>query len=312
MKEAKIKNITILSKLPRHAVQIASTIASNSYLYGFKAKTIYTGTLKHGCVPFLNCYSCPGALFSCPIGAMQAIINSSGGFDLNALPYLVVGFLMAVGLLVGRAACGWLCPFGFIQDLLAKITPFKIKGWSYLKYLKYVILIVFVFCLPMFWLDEFDMGEPSFCKYICPAGTLEGGFTLALLKPDLRSQLGWLFKWKTSLLVLILLGSIVVKRPFCRWLCPVGAIYGPFNKISLFGLSMEKSKCVGCNACSKKCPVSLDVPNEIGSAECLQCAECVRICPTGCLKHQFINGFDCNKTYNTEHQNSSETEEEKS
>ncbi len=300
MEEAKIKKITILSKIPRHAVQLTSAVLSNSYLYGFKNKTIYTGTLKHACVPFLNCYSCPSALFSCPIGAMQAIINSNGGFELNSLPYFVVGFLITIGCLVGRAACGWLCPFGFIQDLLGKITTKKFKGWEWLKYIKYIILILFVFILPMYLLDEYEMGAPSFCKYICPAGTLEGGLTLPLLQPDLRSQLGWLFTWKTSLLVLVLIGSIIIKRPFCRWICPIGAIYGPFNKISWLGLSIKKDECINCKACTKKCPVDLDVPNEVGSAECLQCTECVNVCPTKCLSHQFINGFNNKNTTKSE------------
>lgn len=281
----------------RRWVQITSTVSANAYVAGIKAGAIYTGPLKHACVPFLNCYSCPSALFSCPIGALQVTVAGAGGLDLTAyhtlyerfsailtsLPVLVIGFLMLVGSFVGRAACGWLCPFGFLQDLLNKIPSPKFKGYDFLKYFKYIVLVVFVFALPAFWLDDYGMGEPSFCKYICPAGTLEGGIPLAILQPELRAQLGKLFAWKFGLLIAILLASIFIKRPFCRWLCPLGAFYGPFNKISFFKIKIDQDKCINCKACSRVCPVNLNVPEEVGSPDCLHCGDCVNVCPTKSL-----------------------------
>jgi len=277
----------------RFWAQAGSTLLTNAYLKGFQAGNLYTGRLKQICVPSLNCYSCPAAMYSCPIGAIQVTIAGAGGIDLTAvhtigarlsaiatsLPLLVIGFLALVGGIVGRAACGWVCPFGWLQELLHKIPSPKFNGPQFLKYLKYIILIVFVFLLPAFWLDEFDGGEPSFCKYVCPAGTLEGGLPLAYLKPDLRSQLGILFTWKVSLLAFLLLLSVLFRRPFCRWVCPLGAFYGPFNKISLLKIDFNKGACIECGACSRQCPVSLDVPRQIDSAECLKCFECKSVCP---------------------------------
>lgn len=277
--------------------QAAATIVSNGYLKGFTNGNIYTGQLKHVCVPTLNCYSCPAAMYSCPIGAMQVTIAGAGGLDLTAmhtigarisaiatsLPLMVIGFLALIGAFVGRAPCGWLCPFGWLQELLNKIPTPKFKGPEFLKYLKYVILIVFVFALPAFWLDEFDGGEPSFCKYICPAGTLEGGYPLALLKPDLRSQLGWLFTWKSFLLAVFLGLALFFRRPFCRWFCPLGAFYAPFNKISIFKLELDKDTCINCGLCNKVCPVSIKVTENIDNAECLRCLDCKNVCPKGCI-----------------------------
>lgn len=273
----------------RRWVQIGSTLAGNGYLKGFKTGNIYqsfkTGnlewSLKKGCVPFLNCYSCPGALFSCPIGAIQnAVAEAQGKFDINAIPYLVIGFLMLVGSLIGRAICGWACPFGFFQDLLNKIPSKKFKGFNWLSYIKYVVLILFVFVLPMFWLDDYGFSNgPDFCKYICPAGTLEGGIPLVLLQPDLRLQLGKLFVWKVSLLVLLLVLAVFFKRPFCRWICPLGAFYGPFNKISLKQIKINKDACVNCGKCSKVCPMDLNVPKEINSTDCIRCFDCKDECP---------------------------------
>lgn len=267
----------------RNWVQVGSAFVGNAYLKGFKDVKIYQGPLKNGCVPFLNCYSCPGALFSCPIGAMQAQISEANGhLDINAIPFLVLGFLSLIGSLIGRGICGWACPFGFIQELLNKIPSKKFVGWKWLKYIKYLVLLVFVILLPAFWVDDlFEMSiGPTFCKYICPAGTLEGGFTLALLKPSLKSQIGALFGWKASLLVIILALAVFFKRPFCRWLCPLGAFYGPFNKISLKRIGIDSNACVNCGKCSTVCPMSLEVPKEINSCDCIRCFECKKVCPT--------------------------------
>lgn len=259
--------------------------------------TIYAGPLKHICAPSLNCYSCPGALFACPIGALQVTMAGAGGLDLTAiqtiparlmaiatsLPLLVIGFLALIGSVVGRAACGWACPFGWFQELLHKIPSPKFKGPEILKYLKYIVLITTVFLMPAFLVDQFGYGEPYFCKLVCPAGTLEGGIPLAILQPDLRPQLGWLFTWKISMLAFLIVLVIFVRRAFCRWLCPLGAFYAPFNKISYFNLKVDKNACIDCGLCSKVCPVNLDVLREIDSAECLKCLDCKNICPKSAI-----------------------------
>lgn len=265
----------------RRWVQIGSTVVGNGYIKGFKTGDIYQGPLKKGCVPFLNCYSCPGALFSCPIGAIQnAVSEANGKFDINAIPFLVIGFLMLIGSLIGRAICGWSCPFGFLQDLINKIPSKKFKGYNWLKYIKYVVLVLFVFILPVFWLDDFGYSAgPTFCKYICPAGTFEGGIPLVSLQAGLRSMCGNLFIWKTSLLVLLLLLAVFFKRPFCRWICPLGAFYAPFNKISLKQIKINKEACIKCGKCSKACPMDLNVPEEINTGDCIRCFDCKKECP---------------------------------
>ena len=133
----------------RLAVQICFTALTNGYMNGYLEGTIYKGTGKRFCVPGLNCYSCPGAFGACPIGSLQAVLNSPH----YKFSFYIIGFLMAVGAFFGRFVCGWLCPFGLVQDLLHKIPLFrklkKSPGDRYLKFLKYVILIVFVILLPV-------------------------------------------------------------------------------------------------------------------------------------------------------------------
>ena len=201
----------------------------------------------------MNCYSCPGAVGSCPIGSLQAVIGSWN----FKFAFYVAGFLVFVGALVGRFVCGWLCPFGLIQDLLHKI-PFQrnsgpFRGDKLLRKLKYVILVVFVILLPMFLVDVMGQGAPYFCKLICPVGTLEGGIPLALMNKSMHSVLGWLYAWKNVLLVATILLSIIIYRPFCKYICPLGAIYSVFNPISVFKYRVDESKCVSCGACSKSC-----------------------------------------------------------
>ena len=221
-------------KNARLTVQICFTALTNGYVNGYLQRTIYRGTGKKFCVPGLSCYSCPGALGACPIGSLQAVLNSPH----YKFSFYVIGFLMAVGAFFGRFVCGWLCPFGLFQDLLHKIPVFrklkKSPGDPYLKYLKYVILAVFVIILPVTVTNIVGGGTPWFCKLICPSGTLMGGIVLTSLNPSLRAGLGLLFRWKVLVLILVALWAIKVYRPFCRYLCPLGAIYSVFNPIALY------------------------------------------------------------------------------
>lgn len=269
----------------RHRVQILWAFLSNSYLAGFAKGKIYQGKLKNLCVPGLNCYSCPGALGSCPVGAMQAVVGS-WNFKLT---FYVAGFLMFIGALTGRFVCGWLCPFGLIQDLLHKI-PFPKKigifpGDRLLRKLKYVIFLVFVILMPMFVVDLLGQGAPYFCKLICPAGTLEGGLPLVLLNKGMRGAIGWLYAWKNVLLVVILVLSVIIYRPFCKYICPLGAVYSLFQPISVFRYRVDQELCTHCGACAKACKMQVDPVKSPNHPECIRCGQCKKVCPTGALDY---------------------------
>ena len=266
-------------KWKRHGVQALWALLTNSYLIGFAQGKIYKGSLKNLCVPGLNCYSCPGALGACPIGAMQAVI---GNWNFK-FAFYVTGFLTFVGALLGRFVCGWLCPFGLIEDLLHKIPfPKKIgafKGDKLLRKLKYLILLVFVILLPMFLVDVMGQGAPYFCKLICPAGTLEGGLPLVLLNKSMRSALGWLYAWKNMLLLVTVFLSVIIYRPFCKYICPLGAIYSVFNPISVFHYRIDESAGIGCGACAKACHMQVDPVKSANDPECIRCGACKKACP---------------------------------
>lgn len=268
-------------------IQMIATALSNGYVTGFTKGSIYQGELKKLCVPGLNCYSCPGALGSCPIGSLQAVIGSRD-FKFS---FYMLGFFMLVGAILGRVVCGFLCPFGFLQDLLYKIPFFKkvknLPGHRYLIYLKYIVLVVFVLLMPLIFVDIIGQGTPWFCKLICPAGTLEGGWTLALLNPAIREATGWLFTWKSFLLIGILVLSMGVYRPFCKYLCPLGGIYGLFNPIAFYRIEIDEERCTKCTVCKKACPMDIPVYETPNSRECIRCGECKAACPHQAIRMGF-------------------------
>lgn len=266
----------------RFYVQILYTILTNGYLYGFINGKIYKGSIKQVCVPGLNCYSCPGAIASCPLGALQAALNERN----IQVPFAVLGFFFIFGSLFGRFVCGWLCPFGLLQDLLHKIPLFRkrkqLPHHNFLKYGKYVTLFGLVIIGSAFLFTGFAK-IPAFCKYLCPSGTFMGALPLMTVNESLRSQAGGLFYWKLGILIFLLVLSIKVYRPFCQYLCPLGAIYGWFNRFSLVQIRWEKDACISCMACQKACPVNLPPEKISVSPECIKCGKCVHACPVDCL-----------------------------
>ena len=266
----------------RLLIQIIYTIVTNGYMYGFLNGKIYKGPIKYACVPGLNCYSCPGALASCPLGALQVALNKRN-FE---VPFAVLGFFFVFGSIFGRFVCGWLCPFGLVQDLLHKIPFFrKRKQFPYhsrLRYGKYVVLFGLIIVGSAFLFTGFAK-VPAFCKFMCPSGTVMGALPLLGMDEQLRSQIGGLFYWKLGILIALVLLSVKVYRPFCQYLCPLGAIYGWFNRFSLVQIHWEKDSCISCMACQKACPVNLPPEKISVSAECIKCGQCVKVCPGKCL-----------------------------
>ncbi len=271
-----------LSKI-RLFFQIIYTIITNGYAYGYLNGKIYKGSLKYACVPGLNCYSCPGAVAACPLGALQAALNKRN----LEIPFAVLGFFFIFGSIFGRFVCGWLCPFGLLQDLLHKIPFFhkrkQLPFHKVLKYGKYLVLFGMVIIGSSFLFSGF-VKVPAFCKYLCPSGTFMGAIPLLSANEMLRSQAGTLFDWKLGILIILMFLSLMVYRPFCQYLCPLGAIYGWFNRFSLVQLRWEKESCTSCMACQRACPVNLPPEKISVSPECIKCGKCVAACPVECLQ----------------------------
>ncbi len=240
----------------RTIVQIIAAAVANSGL----------PALKFCPYPGLNCYACPLASFACPIGSLQSFLS------MRRFPLGIVGFFTTIGATFGRAACGWACPFGFVQDLLARLGPRrKLLSGKRGTWMRYAVLAALVV------IGAFAMGSPLFCK-LCPAGTLGGGIPQVIMRPSLRSMIGPLYWVKIGLLAALITAALFIKRPFCRFLCPLGAVYSPFNRLSWMRMQVDHAACTRCNACRQVCPVDIAIFDDPNSDACIRCLECTR-CP---------------------------------
>ncbi len=262
----------------RNSIQMFATLLTNIHLPNFLKGTLYQGKLKQACVPGLNCYSCPGATGACPIGSFQAVVGSSK-FNFS---YYVTGIAILFGVMFGRFICGFLCPFGWFQELLHKIPTPKLstKKLKMLTYIKYVILAIAVIALPILLVNPAGIASPYFCKYVCPQGILEGGIPLSIADPNIRATLGKLFTLKSIILALVVISSMVFYRPFCKWICPLGAFYALFNKISFVNYRVDPHKCISCGKCARTCKMDVDITKNAAHPECIRCTECIKVCPT--------------------------------
>ena len=280
---------TVSQRLSRFRgwIQAAAALLTNVHLPNFLKGGIYQGKGKAVCVPGLNCYSCPGASGACPIGSFQAVVGSSK----FSFSYYITGFLILLGVLLGRFICGFLCPFGWLQELLHKIPSKKLstKKLKPLTYLKYVILLFAVILLPALAVNDLGMGDPFFCKYICPQGVLEGAIPLAAVNENIRAALGTLFTGKLVILIVVVVLSVLVFRPFCKWICPLGAFYALMNRVSLLGIKVDEHQCVSCGKCAKVCKMDVDVTKTPNHTECIRCGKCINACPTEAIR--FSYGF---------------------
>ena len=260
----------------RRLIQLYTALLYNAHVKGFIKGNIYTGNMKMLCVPGLNCYSCPGAVGACPLGALQNAVAASG----SRAPTYVLGILMLYGLTLGRTICGFFCPVGLMQELLHKIPAPKLRKnriTRVLSYLKYLILAVLVLIIPL-WYSLQSYPVPAFCKYLCPAGTLEGAVGLLSnpVNADKFSMLGFLFTRKFLILIFVVAACVFIYRAFCRFLCPLGAIYGLFSRVALIGVKVDMPRCTDCGRCVGHCKMDVRC---VGDHECIHCGECIDVCP---------------------------------
>ena len=169
-----------------------------------------------------------------------------------------------------------------LQDLLHKIPTkkFSTKKLKFLCWVKYGILLIAVIALPLWITNQAGISSPYFCKYICPQGILEGGIPLSLASSSMRTALGALFRWKFLILAGVIVLSVLFYRPFCKWLCPLGAFYSLFNRFSLLRYKVDEDKCTACGKCSRVCKMDMDISKNTAHTECIRCGDCIKACPT--------------------------------
>ena len=256
---------------------IMGFLMNGSWSFPF-TRTIYQGPLKVICAPGLNCYSCPAATTYCPMGSLQQLLGGLRFALENGQYYFgfsVLGSIGILGGLFGRMICGWACPFGFIQELLHKIPTRKFGVPRLLSHGKFVFLFLFVIVLPLALVDESGIGSPWYCKFVCPAGTLEAGIPMLLLQPNLRNTIGLLFLNKFVIILIFLTWAIFASRPFCRTACPLGAFYALFSRVRLIKLRLDEARCTNCKACHHVCPMGVKFNESPDDPECITCLACM-------------------------------------
>ena len=278
MDKVKTSWLKIHKPTTRKLIQLYSALLHNAHLKGFISGQIYGGKAKYACVPGFNCYSCPSAAGACPLGALQNALASSR----HNAGWYVLGILMLYGVILGRTICGWLCPLGLIQELLNKIPTLKIRKSRItraLSWFKFVLLAVFAIALPLLYGLRYDLPLPGFCKYICPAGTSEGAIGLLSntmpANTEYFSMLGILFTRKFVIMLVIGLACIFCYRSFCRFICPLGAIYGLFNRFNVISVKVDENRCTHCGTCVRGCKMDVRM---VGDHECINCGKCMDFC----------------------------------
>ncbi len=242
----------------RHLIQAAFLLA---WLGPFGLR------LHQVCGPVFHCYACPLATFACPIGVLA---NFSA---LAVPPMIALGTLILAGALLGGFLCGWVCPFGLVQDLMDTIPVPKLRLPVRAGYIRFAVLVGLVLVVPYF----FGEGHPLFICRVCPAGALEAGLPLAA-KAAVNGESFWAamstVKW--VVLAVFVVAAVVTYRPWCRLLCPLGAILGLFNPVAVLRLKVDDRACTSCGACTRVCKVGLEPHRQLHDPLCIRCMACTR------------------------------------
>ena len=218
------------------------------------------------CSPVFHCYACPLAAFACPVGVLAQFSA------LHAIPFIALGTIGFAGSLFGGFVCGWACPFGFLQDLVAKISRPKYELPAWTGYMRYAVLVGLVFAVP-WWFGE---NHPLFFCRVCPAGALEVAVPTAIQAKLAGQPILWPAALKMGVTLAVLGLMFFFRRPWCKMLCPLGAIFGLFNRFSMLSVRFFPVRCHQCGLCAERCVYGVASSVRADDPGCIRCLDCVR------------------------------------
>lgn len=210
----------------------------------------------------------------CPYGGVVNLYTffTTGNYvsKLHQSVFIMLFALLGLLLVTGATFCGWICPLGAIQEWFGKLgrkifknkyNKIPVKLDRILRFLKYIVLVIVIIQTARTSKLMFESIDPY--------------YNLFNIWTDEIAITGYISVFLTLFL------SLFVERPFCRYACPLGAINGLFNSISIFGIKRRKDTCINCSLCDKACPVGIVVSekNAINSPQCIRCMKCVEACP---------------------------------
>jgi polyferredoxin len=192
--------------------------------------------------------------------------------EIRSSAFILFGIVLFLSVLFGPVFCGWICPFGSVQELISKAGKKLFKNKfnnfinpkldSVLRYTRYLVLIYILYITA-------KSGYLIF-KDFDPYSTLFGFWR--------EFSIGGLV-----ILAIVILMSFIMERPWCKYLCPYGAMLGITNTFRIFKIQRNPTACISCNACNKSCPMNIDIEKNINvkNHQCITCLDCTseNACP---------------------------------
>jgi len=174
--------------------------------------------------------------------------------------------------LFGSLVCGWACPFGFLQDLVARIPTPKLRLPGWLGLTRYAVLVGLVLLAPYYSGVE----HPWFICRVCPAGALEAAVPYSLQQSMAQGAIVWPSVNKSVILAVFLLSMLFIRRPWCTLFCPLGAIFSLCNYVSVVFLRFQPNRCNDCELCRDLCKYHGLSERRGSDLRCIRCFECAR------------------------------------
>lgn len=210
----------------------------------------------------------------CPFGGAESLwgLFTSGQFSCALGPLNLSLFVGVIGLtlVAKKAFCSWACPIGFLSELLGKLGLKLAKGRfvpsdkvdNWLRLLRYVILVISLYY-------TYKLGE-LILRGFDPFYIVFSGFG--------HGTLGWL---SYATIAVLTIGALVIPMFFCRYLCPLGAVFDPVSRLGLIKIHRNTDACTACGHCRLACPHNIPVHAvaKVSHRDCTNCLECVEICP---------------------------------
>ena len=261
-------------------------------------------------LPVLECLGMRSKVVGCSLGAIQIYLSRPEA------PLLAVGLLIVIAVILGRSSCAWVCPFGFVMDLIALMNrkPIRVSRPtdSTFKKAKYgILLVIFLvsgsLALSLIYQPSTgeaykkalgSLAEGPFCAF-CPAGSFFVTLPEAIMyfwgmaPGGIGEQLRGLpptFWIRLIILAGVFYAAYYVPRAWCRYVCPLGAFLALFSRFSLLGIVRSPARCDKCGKCNAVCPMNIrvaDFRGKVSHPECIYCLECIYACDKKALKLKF-------------------------